>query len=250
MENLRMTDGRITQGEPPSTEAYLYQTIHTLGHEGRHLEEHAALLEEASRRWFGHSRMLTAETLRREIADLLRTARYPTALSSFVRLHLYASGRHELFPSGISLYSGYAFRSVLPAAVTLCYDLPFDEAPLSLREHAAMAARRQAELEGAQSFVRTDSRGLVRSCDDAPLFAVKGKHIFSPDSGRSVEFSTAAEAIGRRGYTLHIQPIGKELLPLFEELFYFDHRGITALRSCDGRVLMHVVAEQVAGMLE
>lgn len=246
----RMTDGRLHPCEEAPSEAYLYQRIHTLDLRGRCLEGHVSVADACSRRWFGRPAPFTAEELGRQIEELLCEARYPAGVSSLVTLRLYASGRTELVPGEISPYSGYAFRSLQPRAVSLAYDLPFDGVPLSAREHAALAARKLAELEGAQSFVRIDSQGLVRSCDDAPLFAVKGKRIFTPPAAESVEFDLAARAIRRRGYELHVQPVGREQLPLFEELFYTDHRGITALRSCDGNELMHIIAEQVAAALD
>ena len=39
-------------------------------------------------------------------------------------------------------------------------------------------------------------------------------------------------------------------LPRIEELFYVDHRGITALAHCDGMPLMTLRAEQLAEALE
>ena len=39
-------------------------------------------------------------------------------------------------------------------------------------------------------------------------------------------------------------------MPRAEELFYADHRGITALSRCDGQPLMILVAERVAEALE
>lgn len=239
----------LTDCEATPQGAYLYQTFHLQRGEALRVDEHLGVIDRASRRWFGRPAGCTAAELRTAIGELARALRYPATASSFVRLRLYDHGLPLLLPGGVSLYDGYALRTLFPAATAVVYDLPFGDDPLSTREHAALAARRLAELDGAQSFLRIDSAGLVRSCDDAPLFAVEGTRIVTPSSEGSVEYALAAEAIRRRGYRLQNAPVPRSELDRFDELFYCDHRGITALGSFDGRPLMHVIAEQVAAQL-
>ncbi|MFQ7503702.1 MAG: hypothetical protein ACLRMJ_12495 [Alistipes finegoldii] len=99
-----------------------------------------------------------------------------------MRIVVPASGdpAFRLESAGISLYRGYDLRSLMPDAVTLQYDMPFPEAPTSAREAAAGLARQQARLHGASVAVRCDGDGIVRTADNAPLFAVRGKRRSSP----------------------------------------------------------------------
>lgn len=236
----------IHTADDPTSEAYLYQTLHVRRGEALRVDEHLALIDRAARRWFGLPAGFTGAELRAAIGELVRTFRYPATVSSFVRLRLYESGLPLLLPGGVSFYDGYALRSVFPAAAAVVYDLPYGGDPLSVREHAARTARRLAMLDGAKSFVGIDSAGYVRSCNDAPLFAVAGTRIISPSADGSVEYALAAEAIRQRGYELCNEPLPRSALDGFDELFYCDHCGITALGSFEGRPLMHIVAEQVA----
>ena len=106
---------------------YLYQVVHLAAGKPRNVEGHVAVLDAASRRLFGRPYAPGAAALARRIEALAAAERYPSGVSGFVRLELDAEGRERLLPAGISLYNGYAFRSLTPAAVTLCYDIPFSD---------------------------------------------------------------------------------------------------------------------------
>ena len=59
-----------------------------------------------------------------------------------------------------------------------------------------------------------------------------------------------AKAIHRAGMSLLTEPISREMLDSADEIFYIDHRGITALGSFNGKPLMHILAEKIAKYLE
>lgn len=43
--------------------------------------------------------------------------------------------------------------------------------------------------------------------------------------------------------------VGRDDLPRMDELFFIDHRGVTALSRCDGQPYMAIFAERIAGAL-
>ena len=94
--------------------------------------------------------------------------------------------------------------------------------------------------------MRCDSGGFVRSADGAPLFAATGHRAVTPPGPRSAAARAAAAAIAAAGMTLEVRPLRREELTAFEELFYFDHRGVTSLSRCDGALLMDIAAARVA----
>ena len=150
----------------------------------------------------------------------------------------------------MSLYDGYALRSLQPEAVTLRYDLPLTEAPTSAREAAAQLARRMAERAGADVAVRCDREGILREADDAPLFAVAGHTVLAAPGTQSVERELTVRAVRAAGLELREEPFGCGELPRIDELFFADHRGITALARCDGQPLMSLIAERIALVME
>ena len=230
------------------TELYLYQTVHLARGRARNAEAHAARLDAASRELFG--RGYAPARLAARIEALAAAERYPTGVSGFVRIELGADGEERLTPAGVSLYDGYALRSLQPEAVTLRYDLPLTEAPTSAREAAAQLARRMAERAGADVAVRCDREGILREADDAPLFAVAGHTVLAAPGTQSVERKLAVRAVRAAGLELREEPFGCGELPRIDELFFADHRGITALARCDGQPLMSLIAERIALVME
>ncbi len=230
------------------TELYLYQTVHLARGRARNAEAHAARLDAASRELFG--RGYAPARLAARIEALAAAERYPTGVSGFVRIELGADGEERLTPAGVSLYDGYALRSLQPEAVTLRYDLPLTEAPTSAREAAAQLARRMAEHAGADVAVRCDREGILREADDAPLFAVAGHTVLAAPGTQSVERELAVRAVRTAGLELREEPFGCGELPRVDELFFADHRGITALARCDGQPLMSLIAERIALVME
>ena len=231
------------------TGLYLYQTVHLARGRARNVAGHIAVLDAASRELFGRPYAPAAERLAKRIETLSAAERYPAGVSGFVRIELDPDGTERLLPAGVSLYDGYALRSLQPEAVTLRYDLPLTEAPTSAREAAAQLARRMAERAGADVAVRCDREGILREADDAPLFAVRGKTAFVSPAEACVERELGLRAVEAAGLELEERPVMRDELPRFDELFYVDHRGVTALAHCDGHPCMAILAERVAQSL-
>ena len=168
------------------TGLYLYQTVHLARGRARNVAGHIAVLDAASRELFGRPYAPAAERLAKRIETLSAAERYPAGVSGFVRIELDPDGTERLLPAGVSLYDGYAFRSLQPEAVTVGYDLTLSEAPTSAREAAAQLARRLAERRGAEVAVRCDSAGILRSADDAPLLAIAGRTVLTAPGPASV----------------------------------------------------------------
>lgn len=102
---------------------------------------------------------------------------------------------------------------------------------------------------GASVAVRCDGDGIVRTADDAPLFAVRGKTAFVSPAEACVERELGLRAVEAAGLELEERPVMRGELPGFDELFYVDHRGVTALAHCDGHPCMAILAERVAQSL-
>lgn len=231
------------------TDLYLYQTVHLARGRARNVAGHIAVLDASSRELFGRPYAPAAEQLAERIEALAAAERYPAGVSGFVRIELDPDGEERLLAAGVSLYDGYAFRSLQPEAVTVDYDLPLSAAPTSAREAAAQLARRLAERAGAEVAVRCDSAGILRSADDAPLFAIAGHTVLTAPGPTGVERHLAMQAVRAAGLELREEPFGRADLPGFDELFFADHRGITSLSRCDGLPLMTFVAERTADAL-
>ena len=203
-------------------EVYLYQTVHVLDGECLCLREHLAVLDRWSRTLFGCPGPQDA----REVG---------TAVAAVVE--------------GVSLYRGYDLRSLMPEAVTLQYEPPLFDAPTSAREAAVELARQYAGLQGASVAVRCDRNGTLMAADEAALFAIRGRRVYAPPGEASIGRSLAVRSIRAAGLELAASPVGRDDLPRMDELFFIDHRGVTALSRCDGQPYMAIFAERIAGAL-
>lgn len=245
-------------------ELCVYQTVHLCDGRPRLVADHAALVDRAARSLLGIRYKVDPADLERRIAAAAAAARYPRSVSGFVRIELFTDGRERLAPAGVSLYRGYAWRSLTPEARTIRYDLPLSEAPASHRAAAALLARQRARLSGADVAVRCNGAGHCLTADDAPLIAIRGREVVTPPVGDgtaaadgaapalfpSVERALALRAAVEAGLTVCEEPVERSALGRFDELFYVDHRGITSLAHCDGYPFMTLLAERIAGQME
>lgn len=233
-------------------EVYLYQTLHLLDGRCHLLNEHVDLLHRWSTELFARPFLPDKQLLARQIAQMAaKSAPAGCDRSQFVRLIVPASGEQEytLQFGGMSLYRGYDLRSLTPDAITLQYDPLHPDAPTSAREAAEAFARQQARLRGASVAVRCDRDGIVRTADEAPLLAIHRKTVILAEGGGSVERHLALRAVEAAGLELEIRPVERDELPGFDELFYVDHRGVTALAHCDGHPYMAIFAQRIAKAL-
>lgn len=232
------------------TDLYLYQTVHVARGRARRVGEHAALLDAASRQWYGRPYHPDVRALTVRIEALAVAERYPSGVSCFIRIELPADGSERLVAGGVSLYDGPAYRSLRPAAVSLCYEVPFGEGPTSAHEAATQLARQAALRAGAGAAIRCDGDGLFHEAEGAPLFAVTGHTILEAPGAECVERTMARQAVEASGLTLRTEAFGRPDLKRLDELFFVDHRGITSLSSCDGMPLMALLAERIAATLK
>lgn len=230
------------------TAPHLIQTVHVFGRCPRLLREHLEQLERSGAELFDLSLRLDAAETEQRIVRLLDTGRYPADRSSYVRMELRSDGTLDLRPDATSIYRGYVLRALHPDAVTLRFDTPFPGHATSAAEAAWELAREMAEARRVRSVVRTDGSGTRIEADGAPLFIVRGREIFTAAPPAGVTGQLAVEAIRRAGYALHTEPAGNTAAP--DELFYADHRGITAIKRCDGDLLMAIIASRVAREME
>ena len=264
MERILLRNG-IPEPMPRIEGTYLYQTLHVRGRRPLWLERNTELLarykhEQFGMRWAPDLRLLEAES-----AALLDANRHPVAGSSFVRMAFTPAGDLLLIPGAVSFYDGYALRSLRPAAAVVNYGVPYPEYPTSAREAASKLAMQAAETAdnraaeadieraavrtGVQAVLRCDGAGLVHVCDEAPLFAVKGKKVYTPPAPPSVERELACRAVEAARLPLLELEIGREQLARFDEIFYVDHRGLPSLSACEGQLYAAIITERIARVL-
>lgn len=242
--DIILRDGRLVTASELPDEPYVYQTMHTLGYRALHTSEHLRLADLYGEELFGRRVELIPVRLQRLISKLLDSLRYPREVSCFVELRLYASGLTCIAAGERGLAAGYLFRPVYPDAVTV----PFHARPIpcSATREAIRTAAWTARAQNTDAWVGIGPDGHVACCDGCPLFGVEDRTVLTPRIEDSVDCTSALHAVRRAGYRLRTGDLTPDRLGRLDEIFYVDHRGLTALRQLDGRLLMHIIAERVA----
>ena len=162
MERILLRNG-IPEPMPRIESAYLYQTLHVRGRRPLWLDRHTELLARSIQELFGLRWVPDLRRLETQIAALLDANRHPAAGSSFVRMAFTPTGDLLLIPGAVSLYDGYALRSLRPAAAVVNYGVPYPEYHTSAREAACMLAL-QAAVTSMSGDAAPSGSTATRSC--------------------------------------------------------------------------------------
>ncbi len=228
-----------------ATHVTIYQKIHTLNGEIFHLEAHLKLLREAYRDIYGKVVKLPIESVQKLLEDAMAANRCPRDISLFVTLTLNPAGILAACELTRSIYRGYTLRCISPSAAIIEFHIPYFNHCTTLRAEIIEWANTIAQRQGADLALRSFN-GQVGMIDGAQTFAVTDSEIITSPVSFSVEHSLAK----RVAKTLDLRLVERALLPHdipnLEELFFVDHYGVTAIKSCHGRVFMSITAETVA----
>ncbi|MFI3302789.1 MAG: aminotransferase class IV [Rikenellaceae bacterium] len=225
---------------------YLYQIVHTKAYRAIHLAEHCDVLERCFWQFQFRRVSISRDDIAQKIEQQLRQNGVNARLSTHVEIRLYLDGKVSVDVVEKSIYEGFTLRCFNPYATLQTYDNPMGDYPTSARRAAAELALHRSRIEGADVAIRCGTDGVVYSCYDSPIFGVKGHTIFSSPSQPCVERSMGIYAIQRCGYEFVETPIKKEQLPKFDELFWCDAYGVTAIAQYTNRRYMSIISAKIA----
>ncbi len=228
---------------------YLYQIIHTLRYKAQHIEAHCDILKNAFWSLKNQRISLSPQEIAAQIEKLLKLRSAPINTSTLVELRLEFDGRIKLIIVENSIYQGYALRCLSPIATVVTYDNPISNHPTSARRAAAELAQHQAMSVGADVAIRAGTDGMIYSVNDAPIFGVIGRTIYTPPTIESVEHRLVAKAGLRAKIEVCEMAMTRSDLSIFDELFWADSYGITAISRCDHRVYMSIIAQKIAALM-
>lgn len=219
----------------------IYQIVHTLGGTIYHLEAHLKLLFEAYFELFSSYIELDQSDIERQIKETIERSHCPKDISLFVRISLSAQGKLLIEEYERSLYCGYAIRSISPTAALVDFNLPYATYPTTIRSQLTEFANHAARKQGCEVALRCCGN-IVDMVNCAQIFGLNDQGIFTAADSYSVEHQATKEAVRALGLNLIEGVITVEQLASFDELFYVDHNGITAIRSCNNNYYMSLTA--------
>lgn len=251
---------------------FVYQRICTLAGKPLHLTAHLRLAARAFEHIYGGDRpVLDEKTIAAQIAESLRTGRSSSRGSATVMLFLSPDSDGDPVVSTeferTLIEPAPSHSPLRPRAVTYEYSIPYSAFPTGFQLSAkALFDTLALSRHGATRSIRRDGDRLL-SCGDAPLFAIRGKTLFTtPLTGgamESVERELVIEAVRNQGsrttasghrnplrppfrLDFREEPILHPELKTFDELFFADASGLTSLSECDGAKFMSLAAPWLA----
>lgn len=181
-----------------------------------------------------------------DITTLLRSKSVPTEVSVYVELRVDVERRVEYIINEISIYNGYSLRCISPTAQSVVFESSFGLRSTSVRREILSFAEGIANNLGGEIVLESDAKGVIKSAAGAALFGVANRTICSSKYIDCVEKKMVIESAKSCDFEIVECEITKKELPLFDELFYCDHYGITAISRYERRTYMSVIARKIA----
>lgn len=229
-------------------DCHLYQIVHTLGGAIYHLEEHLKVLFEGYYEIYGTGVKMSQATVQEQITTLLERSRCPKDVSLFIRCELTRSGQIKVSEHERSLYRGYSLRCISPRAAIIEFHMPYIEFPTSVRDEMIEFANAQALRKGGDVALRAHN-GVIDLINGAQIFAVTPQGLITAADSFTPEHRLAKLAARELEINVIERPIRIGEMPLIDELFYVDHYGVTAIRTCAMQSFMSITASALATRL-
>ena len=230
--------------------AYIYQNIHTLDYQPRHVEHHVRILQSLAQELFGIECDFSAAKITELIQLLLERMRPTRQRSIRAVVKQYASGSYTIECDAPSLYQGYALRSLRPEVATMRITMPLDIYPTS----AAVATRQVADSIARSRDFHT---ALLMGDDEqiyceatSPIALVRERRLLLSPMPYSVEQALLERAAQKAGMEVEKRPICREDVTQADEVLIADWQGITAAQHVDGKQYMAIIAERLAREIE
>lgn len=232
-----------------SRELYIYEIINTIAYEAKLLEIHIERINHAALNLFNIKHALEESRIKEEIFSLLSKQRLSQEVSIYLRLELYEDGSHSLSIEQVSIYEGYMLRCFEPKAIISQTELPYQEFATGASEQMAHMERIEAQRAGGDLTLRCCSTGEIIAANSAPLFAVVNGVIHHNQGGvSSAESAFIIAAVGCQFEIVDTAIIASKL-DIYDELFYTDHYGVTAIKYVNNRIYMNTIASRVAALM-
>lgn len=228
---------------------YIYQVVHTIAHHPLYLDEHCRLLEDCCMEIYFKPLYLDREEIHHNIVTLLKQERVTQDLSIFVEIRIDRDGKLSLILSEISIYDGYSLRCLSPSVESVMMTIPFGPYHTSIRRQVIDFANDIAKNLGGDMAVICNNSGSVDSIGGGALFGLANRKLIASTSFLNVERQIVIEAAKECQLEVIEAQIQLKDLSSFDELFFCDHYGITAVSRYAKRLYPSINAQKIAEKL-
>ena len=246
MEQWYIENNTTERYDTDNSELSLYQRLRATDGRVMYLNRHLDILRSYAAILLPHTPIPTASEIEQMCSRLLSRGGYSSSSTHILELNLWQSGRVRLSVIETSLYKGFDLRVLRPNAAIIegC------STALLYPTSAALECEKLMKIISRQNgcdVALSVQNSSVIAIDSTNPIIVHGTNVTIGNSISSAYTELVVETLKKLPqYNISLSEISLQQVATADELFFADHRGLTAVGSLGGRQYSDTVAYAIA----
>lgn len=249
MEQWYIENNTTERYDTDHSELSLYQRLRATDGRVMHLSRHLDILRSYAAILLPHTPIPTASEIEQMCSRLLSRGGYSSSSTHILELNLWQSGRVKLSVIETSLYKGFDLRVLRPNAAIIEGCTTALLYPTSAALECEKLMKIIARQNGCDVALSVQNSSVIAIDSTNPII-VHGTTVTIGNSITSAYTELVVETLKKLPqYNISLSEISLQQVATADELFFADHRGLTAVGSLGGRQYSDTVAYAISKYL-
>ena len=246
MEQWYIENNTTERYDTDNSELSLYQRLRATDGRVMYLNRHLDILRSYAAILLPHTPIPTASEIEQMCSRLLSRGGYSSSSTHILELNLWQSGRVRLSVIETSLYKGFDLRVLRPNAAIIEGCSTALLYPTSAALECEKLMKIIARQNGCDVALSVQNSSVIAIDSTNPII-VHGTNVTIGNSITSAYTELVVETLKKLPqYNISLSEISLQQVATADELFFADHRGLTAVGSLGGRQYSDTVAYAIA----
>lgn len=249
MEQWYIENNTTERYDTDNSELSLYQRLRATDGRVMYLNRHLDILRSYAAILLPHTPIPTASEIEQMCSRLLSRGGYSSSSTHILELNLWQSGRVRLSVIETSLYKGFDLRVLRPNAAIIEGCSTALLYPTSAALECEKLMKIIARQNGCDVALSVQNSSVIAIDSTNPII-VHGTNVTIGNSITSAYTELVVETLKKLPqYNISLSEISLQQVATADELFFADHRGLTAVGSLGGRQYSDTVAYAISKYL-
>ena len=249
MEQWYIENNTTERYDTDNSELSLYQRLRATDGRVMYLNRHLDILRSYAAILLPHTPIPTASEIEQMCSRLLSRGGYSSSSTRILELNLWQSGRVRLSVIETSLYKGFDLRVLRPNAAIIEGCSTALLYPTSAALECEKLMKIIARQNGCDVALSVQNSSVIAIDSTNPII-VHGTNVTIGNSITSAYTELVVETLKKLPqYNISLSEISLQQVATADELFFADHRGLTAVGSLGGRQYSDTVAYAISKYL-
>lgn len=249
MEQWYIENNTTERYDTDNSELSLYQRLRATDGRVMYLNRHLDILRSYAAILLPHTPIPTASEIEQMCSRLLSRGGYSSSSTHILELNLWQSGRVRLSVIETSLYKGFDLRVLRPNAAIIEGCSTALLYPTSAALECEKLMKIIARQNGCDVALSVQNSSVIAIDNTNPII-VHGTNVTIGNSISSAYTELVVETLKKLPqYNISLSEISLQQVATADELFFADHRGLTAVGSLGGRQYSDTVAYAISKYL-